>query len=317
ITVTVKRHYTRQYYLTDHLGSVRVTVNEQGDPVGWDDYYPFGLQMPGRTQNASNPNDDVKFTGHLLNQDGDLGFYYMIFRNYDPVIGRFMSPDPMQEYGSAYVYVGNNPIRWIDEFGLMSNDTLRVLPSGAADGGELPEIEVTAQGNRNATIHRISALERFLFRLDNLGRTENMFGDFVVHARNGHFRVNANQLNVSFGIPGDGLPIGPGGPLKIGTIWRTSKVMNANQLYHAVRPSHNLISVGLNSEKAKLFVNDTLTRLANTNKLKDGANTIITNVNGKTVTIRAYFRGNELQSWNIFAGQSSRTVGNIINESVK
>ncbi|MGF1670156.1 MAG: RHS repeat domain-containing protein [Balneolaceae bacterium] len=211
IYVTVTRNNKSLYYLTDHLGSVRVTVNEQGDPVGWDDYYPFGLQMPGRTQNASNPNDDQKFTGYELEQQGDLGVYHAGARMYDPVIGRFTSPDPMQEYGSAYVYVGNNPIRWIDEFGLMSNDTLRVLPSGAADGGELPEIEVTAQGNRNATIHRISAMERILFRLDNLGRTENMFGDFVVHARNGHFRVNANQLNVSFGIPGDGLPIGPGG----------------------------------------------------------------------------------------------------------
>ena len=52
---------------------VGITVDDAGDPVGWDDYYPFGLQMPGRTQNASNPNDDQKFTGYLLKQDGDLG----------------------------------------------------------------------------------------------------------------------------------------------------------------------------------------------------------------------------------------------------
>jgi len=46
ITITVRRHYKRVYYLADHLGSVRVTVNEKGDPVGWDDYYPFGLAEP-------------------------------------------------------------------------------------------------------------------------------------------------------------------------------------------------------------------------------------------------------------------------------
>jgi len=45
IQVTITRDNKSFYYLTDHLGSVRVTVDERGDPVGWDDYYPFGLQM--------------------------------------------------------------------------------------------------------------------------------------------------------------------------------------------------------------------------------------------------------------------------------
>ena len=115
IYVTVTRNNKSLYYLTDHLGSVRVTVNEQGDPVGWDDYYPFGLQMPGRTQNASNPNDDAKFTGYLLEQDGDLGIYHAEARGYDPVIGRFMQRDPLaddpsQVHLTPYNYAWNNPV---------------------------------------------------------------------------------------------------------------------------------------------------------------------------------------------------------------
>ena len=35
-SVTVKHSHDSYYYLTDHLGSVRVTVDERGDPVGWD-----------------------------------------------------------------------------------------------------------------------------------------------------------------------------------------------------------------------------------------------------------------------------------------
>ncbi len=128
IYVTVTRNNKSLYYLTDHLGSVRVTVNEQGDPVGWDDYYPFGLAepvpktfgMPGRTQNTSNPNDDVKFTGYELEQQGDLGIYHAGARMYDPVVGRFMQRDPF--YGlypgtSAYVYALNNPLIFIDPDG--------------------------------------------------------------------------------------------------------------------------------------------------------------------------------------------------------
>jgi len=120
IQITVTRNNKSLYYLTDHLGSVRVTVNEQGDPVGWDDYYPFGLQMPGRTQNASNPNDDQKFTGYELEQQGDLGIYHAGARMYDPEIGRFTSMDPLaDEYPgtSPYVYALNNPLIFIDPDG--------------------------------------------------------------------------------------------------------------------------------------------------------------------------------------------------------
>ena len=96
---------------------MRVTVNEQGDPVGWDDYYPFGLQMPGRTQNASNPNDDQKFTGYELEQQGDLGIYHAGARMYDPVIGRFTSQDRFKEKYpsmSPYQYAALNPILFVD-----------------------------------------------------------------------------------------------------------------------------------------------------------------------------------------------------------
>jgi RHS repeat-associated protein len=117
IKVTVTRNNKSLYYLTDHLGSVRVTVNEKGDPVGWDDYYPFGLQMPTRNQNSANPNDDTKFTGYELEQQGDLEIYYAGARMYDPVIGRFTSQDRFKDKYpsmSPYQYAANNPLYFID-----------------------------------------------------------------------------------------------------------------------------------------------------------------------------------------------------------
>ena len=35
----------RYYYLKDHLGSIRMTVDGTGTVVGYDDYYPYGLTM--------------------------------------------------------------------------------------------------------------------------------------------------------------------------------------------------------------------------------------------------------------------------------
>jgi len=144
IYVTVTRNNKSLYYLTDHLGSVRVTVNEQGDPVGWDDYYPFGLQMPGRTQNASNPNDDQKFTGYLLEQEGDLGIYHAEARLYDPVVGRFMQRDPLADEfpgWSSYTYTFNNPLRYIDPDGRAPGDFFdqngRFLGTDGIDDGKV------------------------------------------------------------------------------------------------------------------------------------------------------------------------------------
>jgi len=140
VTITIVREHSSYYYLTDHLGSVRVTVDDQGNSVGWDDYYPFGLQMPGRTQNSSNPNDDAKFTGYLLEQDGDLGLYHAEARMYDPVIGRFMQVDPLtddpkQVHLTPYNYAWNNPILLNDPDGRCPSCVAGAIIGGLLDVG--------------------------------------------------------------------------------------------------------------------------------------------------------------------------------------
>jgi RHS repeat-associated protein len=37
---------------------------------------------------------------------------------YDPSVGRFLSEDPIQSAESAYVYVGNDPVNYVDPEGL-------------------------------------------------------------------------------------------------------------------------------------------------------------------------------------------------------
>ena len=57
-----------RYFLKDHVGSVRTTVDRNGNVVGHDGYCPFGLAMPGRSSNSSNPNDDYKFTAKYAHE---------------------------------------------------------------------------------------------------------------------------------------------------------------------------------------------------------------------------------------------------------
>ncbi len=112
----------------NHLGSIRTTINESGATVGYDDYYPFGLAMPGRSSNSANPNDKYKFTGHEQDEEAGLDLYHANARFYDPVIPRFGQIDPHHfNYPgvSPYVYVGNNPLTYIDPTGMDSTFYIR------------------------------------------------------------------------------------------------------------------------------------------------------------------------------------------------
>jgi RHS repeat-associated protein len=53
-------------------------------------------------------------------QDSESGLYYYGFRYYNPNTGRWLSCDPLEEYGALniYVFVSNNSIVLVDEFGL-------------------------------------------------------------------------------------------------------------------------------------------------------------------------------------------------------
>ena len=121
VTIEVKSSVSgTKYYITDHLGSVRSTVNHLGQVVGQEDFWSYGLTMPGRSWNNGNAYDRYKFTGHERDSEGGLDMDYMIARNYDPEIGRFMGVDPLfAKYPglSPYMYVGGNPITAFDPDG--------------------------------------------------------------------------------------------------------------------------------------------------------------------------------------------------------
>jgi RHS repeat-associated protein len=121
------------YYLTDHLGGVDVVTDEDGNAVERKDYLPFG---DDRIQPQLDPQpESYGYTGK--EQDYETGLYYYGARYYDPQIGRFTQIDPLvlgesekpladvlsnPQALNGYTYVLNNPMRYVDEEGLYSED---------------------------------------------------------------------------------------------------------------------------------------------------------------------------------------------------
>ena len=94
-----------------------MTVDASGNPAGWDDYYPYGMQMTGRSYTSS-ADQRYKFTGK--ERDASTGLDYFGARYYDSFRGQSLEVDPLySKYPgtSPYDYVLSNPVRLVDPDG--------------------------------------------------------------------------------------------------------------------------------------------------------------------------------------------------------
>ena len=113
---------TYYYYLKDHQGNNRVVVNQSDTVQQVNHYYPFGGLFGEGLQTSKQP---YKYNGKEFDRQFGLDLYDYGTRYYDPAIGRWGNPDPLLEkyYNiSPYVYVANNPVRFIDPNGMWYGD---------------------------------------------------------------------------------------------------------------------------------------------------------------------------------------------------
>jgi RHS repeat-associated protein len=112
---------TITYTLTDALGSPVATTGTTGNVIDRTEYAPFGAPF-------NRPVDGVGYTGHVMDQA--TGLVYAQQRYYDPMLGRFLSADPVSANPSTgynfnrYWYGNNNPYKFTDPDGRISRKEL-------------------------------------------------------------------------------------------------------------------------------------------------------------------------------------------------
>ncbi|MCP3876648.1 MAG: hypothetical protein GY699_26365, partial [Desulfobacteraceae bacterium] len=102
------------YYHNSHIGTPIMMTDENG-AVAWQaDYTPFGFVNVVLNTVENN----LRFPGQYF--DAETSLHYNWHRYYDPMTGRYLTPDPIGLAGgiNPFVYTENNPINMIDPYGL-------------------------------------------------------------------------------------------------------------------------------------------------------------------------------------------------------
>lgn len=181
VAVHVKEGSTENLYyvLTDHLGSWNKVMDENKNIVQQTHFDPWGNRMTytdwALPQTQTDFAFDRGFTGHehydrihVINANARL---------YDPVIGRFFSPDPFvqapdftQNY-NRYSYCMNNPVMFCDPTGeflgipMLGLAFMAELTSNLINGIEHPF--QTAWNNATATVNGMDQCLQFSIPLSD------------------------------------------------------------------------------------------------------------------------------------------------------
>lgn len=179
---------TAVYYL-DHCELAEDHIYEATLKMS-SDYYPFGMQMPGRSNNSGT----YRFGYNGMEKDDETkgmsgSSYTTEFRQYDPRLGRWLSLDPLMQqfpWMSPYVAFDDNPVMYIDPYGLASGT--------GSDGG--PD-EGGGAGDKTKRTYKVDWLNQTEFeqKLPSEGSNKGDSFHFVFSPKNPGDPISINYTS--------------------------------------------------------------------------------------------------------------------------
>ncbi|MCP4614421.1 MAG: RHS repeat-associated core domain-containing protein [Planctomycetes bacterium] len=164
------------FYSTNHIGSTTMLTDIYGKKISEYQYTPYGELWYSKfmATDINNVGDEIDrlYTNQIY--DKETGLYYYNARYYDPQTGHFLRPDPAMEGFNHYLYVGGNPINYIDPTG---------MEMVTIDGKEyeiLPEYETVVHGKRTPepVVDRESNIPELYYSPETGFNTGNLEPDY-------------------------------------------------------------------------------------------------------------------------------------------
>ncbi|MQT77836.1 RHS repeat-associated core domain-containing protein [Pseudomonas helleri] len=128
--------HQHRYSVNDHLGSSTLELNQSGEVLSQESYYPYGGTAWWAAKNALEARYKViRYSGK---ERDATGLYYYGFRYYAPWLQRWINPDPAGDVDGLNVFcmVRNNPVSCSDTDGRM----LRAANQAFANESDEPEV---------------------------------------------------------------------------------------------------------------------------------------------------------------------------------
>ncbi|MCF7915258.1 MAG: hypothetical protein K9L66_08830, partial [Spirochaetaceae bacterium] len=114
-------YHGKMSYLQDEQGSVIGELDKRGRLSARYRYDAFGALTEGRFDGTGR----LGYNGKRV--DGYSGRYDYGYRDYEPLTMRWTTVDPVKDGVNWYVYVGNDPINFVDLLGLLKGNNLEFL----------------------------------------------------------------------------------------------------------------------------------------------------------------------------------------------
>ena len=172
-------------YLYDGKGNVTALLDSTGATAAQYKYDDFG-KLVAESATLNQP-----FQFSTKRYDPDTGLVYYGYRFYNPAIERWMNRDPLGEEGgiNLYGFTGNNPVNWIDPWGLIKYNTTDTSKTGRLTGDTLSfaeclekcaGCELTVTGGSEKTGHSEGSKHYTGEAVDfSLAKNPNLTGDTV------------------------------------------------------------------------------------------------------------------------------------------